>query len=98
MGKRAKSARALKRKLAKQAQKAARKALYESYAGTGRNKKSKRFQLGNRRAKNALKTKVMELVPVLFLGKVTLALRSVHASSERCGNIGCRKLTCHKAA
>lgn len=94
MGKRAKSARALKRKQQRSAQKASRKALYASYAGTGANKKSKRFQLGNRRAKNVLKVRTLELVPVVVKGNPTLALRSVHAAQERCGNVACKKLTC----
>lgn len=94
MGKRAKSARALKRKLAKRAQKADRRALYESYAGTGANKKSKRFRLGNRRKQNTVKTHIREEVLVEFLGVVSLELRSVHASPERCGNVGCRKQRC----
>jgi hypothetical protein len=91
MGKRAKSARAEKRKQLKRAQKAARKALYESYAGTGANKKSKRFKLGQRRSKNSLKVRIMQVIPVLVNGVRTLALRSVHASTENCGNVGCRK-------
>lgn len=94
MGKRAKSARALKRKQARSAEKARRKALYESYKGTGQNKKSKRFKLGNRRARNVLKERTQELVLVTLLGKPVMVLRSVHASRERCGNHACRKRTC----
>lgn len=97
MGKRAKSARAEKRKAVKRAQKAARKALYESYAGTGRNKKSKRFKLGNRRAKNTVKERILLAIPILINGVLVLALRSVHKSEERCGNYACRKPRCHNA-
>lgn len=95
MGKRAKSARAEKRKQAKRAQKAAKRALYTSYATAGQNKKSKRFKLGNRRAKNAVKTHMLLAIPVLINGVLTLTLRSVHESSIRCGNHACRKPSCH---
>jgi hypothetical protein len=96
MGKRAKTARSLKRKMVKRAAKAARRALYESYAGTGANKKSKRFRLGNRRANNAVKERIVMLVPVIINGILTETLRAVHKSRERCGNVGCRKPTCRK--
>jgi hypothetical protein len=94
MGKRAKSARAEKRKQAKRAKKASLRALYESYRGSGQNKKSKRFKLGNRRKKNTVKDRITISVIVEIGGILVSAPRRVHASSARCGNHACKKPAC----
>ena len=77
-----------KRKLAKQAQKAARQAIWDAMKGTGKNKKKKVSRAeGHASGKPS---RILMEVFVLVLGKPGKGLRKVHGGGE-CRNIGCKR-------
>lgn len=75
------------RKAQRKAKKVSRKAAWVALIGTSRNRKQSK-QTGTK--KMPLSAKIRQKVLVTVNGKVTTALRAVHAGAK-CGNIGCKR-------